>query len=107
MSAAKASTFVGERILRIPIADSKENYEDRVTRGESIASALHADNYIDPDPSVRDWLRENFPSKHQAARFGISLLPCLDWLPRYNVTWLLGDLVAGITVGCVVVPQGN
>lgn len=26
-------------------------------------------------------------------------------MPRYNLTWLAGDLVAGITVGMVLVPQ--
>lgn len=34
-----------------------------------------------------------------------SLFPFLQWLPRYNLTWLIGDLIAGITVGIVLVPQ--
>ncbi|KAJ3324359.1 hypothetical protein HDU76_013439 [Blyttiomyces sp. JEL0837] len=33
------------------------------------------------------------------------LFPIADWLPRYNVQWLVGDLIAGITVGMVVIPQ--
>ncbi|XP_026271920.1 sodium-independent sulfate anion transporter [Frankliniella occidentalis] len=32
-------------------------------------------------------------------------LPILDWLPRYNRSDFLGDLVAGITVGLTVIPQ--
>lgn len=28
-----------------------------------------------------------------------------NWIGYYNRQWLIGDLVAGITVGCVVVPQ--
>ncbi|KAL1914562.1 uncharacterized protein VTP21DRAFT_8187 [Calcarisporiella thermophila] len=35
----------------------------------------------------------------------IELFPIANWLPHYNITWLIGDLIAGITVGCVVVPQ--
>ncbi|XP_056615161.1 sodium-independent sulfate anion transporter [Triplophysa dalaica] len=31
--------------------------------------------------------------------------PILTWLPRYNLTWLKMDLIAGLTVGLTVVPQ--
>ena len=42
----------------------------------------------------------------QVTSYVRSLFPFIDWLPRYNLTWLSGDLVAGITVGMVLVPQG-
>ncbi|KAJ8263861.1 hypothetical protein GJAV_G00142220 [Gymnothorax javanicus] len=32
-------------------------------------------------------------------------LPILGWLPRYNLTWLRMDLIAGATVGLTTVPQ--
>ncbi|XP_061086852.1 sodium-independent sulfate anion transporter [Conger conger] len=32
-------------------------------------------------------------------------LPILGWLPRYNLTWLQMDLIAGATVGLTTVPQ--
>ncbi|VVT56476.1 uncharacterized protein SAPINGB_P005085 [Magnusiomyces paraingens] len=35
----------------------------------------------------------------------ISLFPIVTWIYRYNLTWLYGDLIAGITVGIVAVPQ--
>lgn len=31
--------------------------------------------------------------------------PILSWLPRYNLTWLKMDLIAGLTVGLTAVPQ--
>ncbi|KAI7854048.1 sulfate transporter family-domain-containing protein [Circinella umbellata] len=34
-----------------------------------------------------------------------SLFPILHWIHRYNIAWLLRDLIAGVTVGIVVVPQ--
>lgn len=101
-----AVTFVGEKILRIPFEDSKEDYSARVTRGESIASAHQANAYIDHEPSVKDWLREQAPNRQDVGQYFKSLFPFVEWLPRYNVQWLIGDLVAGITVGAVVVPQG-
>ncbi|RHZ48847.1 hypothetical protein Glove_541g34 [Diversispora epigaea] len=35
-----------------------------------------------------------------------SLFPIFKWIHRYNLTWLTGDLIAGITVGTVLIPQG-
>ncbi|XP_004379925.1 solute carrier family 26 member 10 [Trichechus manatus latirostris] len=42
-----------------------------------------------------------------AWRLLLARLPPLSWLPRYRWrAWLLGDAVAGVTVGIVHVPQG-
>lgn len=41
----------------------------------------------------------------QVKEYVLSLFPFLQWAPRYNLTWLSGDLIAGITVGMVLVPQ--
>ena len=35
-----------------------------------------------------------------------SYLPILEWLPRYNSSFLKGDIVAGLTVGVMLIPQG-
>ncbi|KIY67713.1 sulfate permease [Cylindrobasidium torrendii FP15055 ss-10] len=35
-----------------------------------------------------------------------SLFPILGWITRYNLGWLTGDVIAGLTVGMVLVPQG-
>ena len=57
--------------------------------------------------SVKAWLLErsqrNFVQQLKA--YAKTLFPLFTWLPNYNVTWLICDLVAGLTVGCVVVPQ--
>lgn len=33
-------------------------------------------------------------------------IPILKWLPEYNSEKLLSDMIAGITVGLTVMPQG-
>lgn len=33
-------------------------------------------------------------------------LPILGWLPKYNRSDAFGDLIAGLTVGLTVIPQG-
>ncbi len=34
------------------------------------------------------------------------ILPILEWLPNYKLSLFKGDLIAGITVGIVLIPQG-
>jgi len=35
-----------------------------------------------------------------------AIIPAFDWLPHYNKTLFKGDLVAGLTVGVMLIPQG-
>ncbi|KAI0687188.1 sulfate permease [Cytidiella melzeri] len=42
---------------------------------------------------------------HAVIRYVTSLFPILSWIHRYNFGWAYGDLVAGLTVGIVGVPQ--
>ncbi|KAJ5503598.1 sulfate anion transporter [Penicillium fimorum] len=79
-----------------------------VTRGESTISMGTVDTYSynEPEPTSVDWIREVTPSGAQLGRYFLNLFPFLTWIGNYNLQWLFGDLVAGITVGAVVVPQG-
>ncbi|KAJ5157700.1 sulfate anion transporter [Penicillium canariense] len=57
------------------------------------------------DPTVLDWLNDGIPSVHQALQCLTRLFPFLKWIQHYNLQWFIGDLVAGATVGAVVIPQ--
>ena len=35
-----------------------------------------------------------------------SLVPVLGWLPNYQRAWLRGDLIGGLSVGVLLIPQG-
>ena len=67
-----------------------------------------------PEPKRRDVplshnqyeLQECFPCVYKPLHyFLLDRLPFLRWLLRYNVRWLIADVVAGLTVGLMVVPQ--
>ncbi|CAF1120009.1 unnamed protein product [Didymodactylos carnosus] len=47
---------------------------------------------------------KRFP--HYVKSYVQGLFPIVGWLPRYNLTWFTGDLIAGLTVGVIIVPQG-
>ncbi|RHZ89844.1 hypothetical protein Glove_9g156 [Diversispora epigaea] len=46
---------------------------------------------------------QNFP--YYSFEYIKSLFPIRTWIGRYNLTWLSGDLIAGLTVGAVIIPQ--
>ncbi|CCD23237.1 sulfate permease NDAI_0B02020 [Naumovozyma dairenensis CBS 421] len=52
----------------------------------------------------RHSLKENFSLK-SVKEYALSIFPIIRWLPHYNLAWFSSDLIAGITVGCVLVPQ--
>ncbi|KAJ2487009.1 hypothetical protein IWW37_005413 [Coemansia sp. RSA 2050] len=63
--------------------------------------------YVEPLPSSKQWVSQNLAiSRAKAATYAQSLFPILTWIYRYNWTWFIGDMVAGVTVGVVVIPQG-
>ncbi|KAI9463380.1 sulfate permease [Russula earlei] len=66
--------------------------------------------YPDYQPSVlssKDWFYGVIPSdpKLVAINYLRRLFPILRWITHYNVGWLTGDIIAGLTVGMVLVPQ--
>jgi sodium-independent sulfate anion transporter 11 len=65
-----------------------------------------ASDYVEQDPTVGEWLRDAVPNGKQVINYLSSLFPFSAWIFSYNIQWLLGDLIAGITVGLVVIPQG-
>ncbi|KAJ3094991.1 hypothetical protein HDU96_001377 [Phlyctochytrium bullatum] len=95
-----ASTTIGETRPPSPATSS-------ITRSQRSGSGL----VVPPPPptpfeDLKAQALEAFkdaPSK--ALGYVRSLFPVLGWLPRYNTTWLIGDLIAGVTVGLVVIPQ--
>lgn len=54
---------------------------------------------------VGDWCQQT-SAKVFCKKTLYKRLPILTWLPKYNSDDFIGDLVAGITVGLTVIPQG-
>ncbi len=47
------------------------------------------------------------PNEHLKTLSGLSrFIPILAWLPRYNRAWLVADIIAGLTLWGLVVPEG-
>ncbi|KAK0651117.1 sulfate transporter family-domain-containing protein [Cercophora newfieldiana] len=61
--------------------------------------------YNEADPTVSDWLRSLLPSRKGVLRYARGVFVFTQWLPRYSYGWIVGDCIAGLTVGFVVIPQ--
>ncbi|KAI2624969.1 sulfate permease [Hypoxylon sp. NC1633] len=72
------------------------------------ASQAHpnVEPYDERDPTAGEWILSVTPTPSSIFNYFYRLFPLLHWITRYNLTWFIGDLIAGITVGAVVVPQG-
>ncbi|KAI0176694.1 sulfate permease [Pestalotiopsis sp. NC0098] len=99
-----SSTDTGHKLAKF--LGIKLETKDNVTRGESVFSNHTADSFIEEEPTTAEFLREITPNGKDIANYFKSLFPFLSWIGFYNLQWLIGDLVAGITIGAVVVPQG-
>ncbi|KAF4469036.1 hypothetical protein FALBO_4067 [Fusarium albosuccineum] len=36
----------------------------------------------------------------------LAKVPIVGWLPRYNPRWIVNDVIAGLTIGLMLIPQG-
>ncbi|KAI1296052.1 sulfate permease [Xylaria venustula] len=104
------SNKVGRGLAKAVGIDVDERYRAEPTALlQSAASNLQSrsiDPYYETEPTVKEYLLEHKPTLAGVGRYLLSLFPFLQWIFHYNLTWLFGDVVAGITVGFVVVPQG-
>lgn len=84
------------KLFNIKLQDN-EPYADDVTRGESIlSSASYAtDTFIEEPVTVGEFLRDLSPDGSDVTNYLKSLFPFLSWITKYNLIWLVGDLVAG------------
>lgn len=84
--------------IKIPYRDPLGSEIDPVTRGESVFTSGTAETYIEPEPTVLGWIREQTPSRYDVLTYFLNLFPFIRWITRYNTQWFLGDLVAGMSV---------
>ena len=63
-------------------------------------------NALRPPEPVRSALKPPLTAK-QWKSFVLTKLPFLSWLWMYQLKWLLADLISGITVAIMHIPQGR
>ncbi|KAF2866440.1 sulfate permease 2 [Massariosphaeria phaeospora] len=102
MGVKKTGNFILTKVLGIDLVGThqKDSAELQKRAKETLGNA-----YVEDDPSVSEWLHSLRPTRNGAKRYLRDLFPFLSWTRRYNLHWMMGDAIAGLTVGLVVVPQ--
>ncbi|RPB00809.1 sulfate permease [Choiromyces venosus 120613-1] len=107
---APVSTKVGHALARVLRIDLNPGQRAKVTPIPGGIEGRDGNDlgttYIEEEPTVIEWFQQFEPTMPGFITYMLSLIPFVSWIGRYNLKWLYGDLVAGITVGCVVIPQG-
>lgn len=94
--------YDAHRIDKVLSHDFQREHQPHTDGSQSIVIP----EFVQPEPRVLDW-GKNLVSHpvQKAGNYVASLFPIARWILHYNGKWLYGDLVAGITVGVVLVPQ--
>lgn len=70
----------------------------------NIANAYRTDSNLNRVKSWVEPVKRRIPSA--TAEYVAEKLPIAQWLPHYDYRWLLNDVIAGITIGVMFIPQG-
>ncbi|PHH90367.1 hypothetical protein CDD83_3890 [Cordyceps sp. RAO-2017] len=92
---------VKDRLTAAIGLDRKHDDDD-----DGVPPISNADLFIEREPTIHEFLVALAPSARDAGRYAYNLFPFIHWIGKYNLTWFVGDFIAGTTVGAVVVPQG-
>ncbi|PNY28327.1 Sulfate permease 2 [Tolypocladium capitatum] len=104
MAPRRIAEFVTNTLLGIDVDERYSRLpQDLDSRARRVLDP--ADVYLEDEPSVVEWLKELAPTSAGARRYVKALFPAASWIRRYNIRWLAGDIIAGTTIGLVVVPQ--
>jgi sodium-independent sulfate anion transporter 11 len=72
-----------------------EEHREQTASLEQIAKETINETYREDDPSVADWFKDLVPSSAGVAEYVRELFPSARWIRRYNISWLMGDVIAG------------
>lgn len=93
-AATKTGHFLA-KILGIDLHDFHKLSTDEVTRGESVLSMDSGDTFVEEPPTTAEYIKTVLPSGRDLLSYTKSLFPFLNWIGHYNLSWLVGDAVAG------------
>ncbi|GAA5975756.1 hypothetical protein JCM10908_005271 [Rhodotorula pacifica] len=106
-SATASSTSARAETPQQPAPSSSRSKRALATGKDKFKKWIDYEPHVTEAAPVDEYLRRathiNYP--RATAAYVHRLFPFTNWILHYNFRWLVGDLIAGITVGMVLVPQ--
>lgn len=101
--AKRRPTFTGStallNVIPLPIVSTDESEKLRIQLIEKPPGALHQRAWRNISSPDTEWL------KHALGNWFFSVFPILSWLPKLNKSKLMTDVIAGVTVAVMLIPQ--
>lgn len=91
MTTNKAGRFLAKALV-IDLDYRKEHQEPISSGAASISSV---ETYVEREPTAKEYLLSFKPTVGGFKHYLHSLFPFVAWIFHYNLTWLLGDVIAG------------
>lgn len=82
-----AHNTTGDRVKRFLGIEPEDRLND--------AAFFDDGSFLEDEVSTKDFLRSLTPTGSSIAAYFKELFPFWGWIFHYNLTWLLGDLIAG------------
>jgi len=80
---------------------------DRQLKSNPISATAFKCKAEDDDEAVRKtWRKSQGDDQSQVMKFMKTYMPVFTWLPQLNLKSVQADVIAGLTVGVMVIPQG-
>lgn len=98
-------------VIETSSSDNNNNNDDQKfsfgqTQENYNSDSIYLNSYKESDVDVVEYAREIFDEPlTRLKHYFVSLFPICSWILHYNLTWLYSDVIAGVTVGIVMVPQ--
>lgn len=83
------------KVLGIKLQYRDPTGQEALTRGESVYSVSSADTFVEQEPTSLEWISSVAPTGRTLTNWLYHIFPFTHWIGRYNLQWLIGDLVAG------------
>lgn len=85
---------------------SSQGIHEEPFGNEAVSSSQNTADNDGVSLPASPWVPGQIGLRQSASNYIRSLFPFLDWIKHYNAHWLASDVIAGMTVGAVVIPQG-
>jgi hypothetical protein len=80
---------------KLPVVSDVRKDRKRKALQNELLSAHITDAYLEPEPTVGEYVKSILPTGSDALHYVANTFPCHKWFFRYNLRWFLGDLIAG------------
>lgn len=91
MSLYRLATTVRRRVFHVK---PDEGLVEKASLEKDAKSAI-VTPYVEEEPSIKQWFLSMRPTRNGTSKYIRSIFPFTTWITRYNLTWLLGDGIAG------------